>query len=109
MLNDDELELIRDHYKKEHASAIQDALENDTVVKNIGYKSFFSRSMGRGRKRKVWKDIELFHYKDGWHTATKFEFDVVAQEVAPHMDDDAFLEYIRKWCGNNKNDVREVL
>jgi hypothetical protein len=79
--------------------ALEEAKAGDVVVKNIGYKSFISRTWGKGRPRRKWAEIELIRYQTGWHLPHKAKLDEMAQEVTGgHMGDDELLWHIRENC-----------
>jgi hypothetical protein len=71
----------------------------DPVFERFKYISFFSRSKGRGRKRKVWEDVELISISAGhFQSFNKFPFDVYATEIFPNHENPTELlrERIRK-------------
>jgi hypothetical protein len=81
-----------------------------SILKNVGFASFFSKSKGRRkegkhkgeqRPRKIWKDIELYRYcGGGWHTEKKFPFDEIVTEASGGLLDDAdgFLWWVKEHC-----------
>jgi hypothetical protein len=85
-----------------------EARKLDDIIQNVGFKEFFSRSKGRGRKRRNWADVKLYRYAyhikgRGWHTLKKFPYDEYKDEVAwgvdgGRMDAEEFLAYIERQC-----------
>ncbi len=59
--------------------------------------SFVSKSKGRGRKRRDWREVTLIHdtkEPGRWRDYGKFPFDTVATEVLPEMGDGLEAEAI---------------
>ncbi len=78
-------------------------MASDVVVRNVGYRSFVSRSKGwrngQRRVRERLKQVELIRYQSGWHYPRRSKLDEVGTEIECHMGDDDLLWYIRRNCG----------
>ena len=59
----------------------QECLQSDPVYRAITYVGFVSKSKGRGRKRRNWKEIKLLKYNGNFHLWHNFPFDVYASEI----------------------------
>ncbi len=66
-----------------------EVLWNDPVTTRIVSRSFVSRSKGRGRYRRHWKEITLIHDRANpifrFTLAHRFQFDVIASEIFPNL------------------------
>jgi hypothetical protein len=93
---EEELRSLDREWRNEQSEFLQNT---DRVVKNVGYKYFVSRSKGKNRRRKHWKEVELFRFQAGWHLQHKFHFDDVATELMGEAaDGEKLLEHIRQYC-----------
>jgi hypothetical protein len=113
---------IKHDLEKIQKESIQEYINSEPILVNIGYKSFFSRSKGRAKNsagqviikdgkakrlpRKVWKEVELYRYiGKGWHGEKHFPFDTILTEVTGNRMDlkleewgDTFKHYIKDHC-----------
>jgi len=89
--------------------------EQDLIRTNLGYVSFVSKSKGRGRRRRNWKEVELFRFAGGdmrmglhyrWHTANKARFHEMTEIMNKEMADspisgDDLMWYAKAHCDRN--------
>ncbi len=106
MIGEIELAELHAYMVKVLAEAKEEALTDDVVHRNSGYRSFTSRSKGirngKQRIRRRRKEIELIRYQTGWHYPHRAKLDEVASEVThEQMGDDELLWHIREYCDHD--------
>ncbi len=100
----------REQYERRvKAEVFQEALFEDRVHREVGYRAFTSKSKGlryskkRGwyqRSRRNWKEVELMRYCSGWHQPHRFRADEQATELMhERAGSEELLEHIRRFCG----------
>ncbi len=95
-----EAELIAEDQAKAHEETMAQFRGDDPVIRNVGYKCFVSRSKGRNRLRRRWKEIELIRYQTGWRYPHRAKLDEMASELSETMGDDELLWHISNYCGD---------
>lgn len=68
----------------------QESLHSDPVYQRFHYRQFVSKSKGRGRKRKHWKEVELVNDVNKgirkWFTWDRYPFDDAATETCGYVE-----------------------
>lgn len=83
-LPDDE---AMEYYSLIEKECLAEFEDYDAVIQSITFHGFVSKSKGKNRKRKKWKEVYLVKYRDGFHSWDKFPFDVYATEIiGQHAD-----------------------
>jgi len=76
-----------DYYCQVEEEVLEEFLANDRIYQAVTLHSFVSKSKGRNRKRRNWKEVNLIKYNNGFHLEKNFPFDECATEILGDIED----------------------
>lgn len=98
-------------YKEAMEEIEQEVKLEDLIVTNLGHVSFVSKSKGRGRRRRNWKEVELFRFAGGdrkgeWHTPRHARLDEMTEIMNKQMlespiSGDDLMWWAKQHCNRN--------